>query len=170
MVQRPPDDEDPTSEEEAIEFDGTHTDQLDDTYRLRVVLTSESANGVVSFDDRGQAQWKWITEIGGTTADVSGTFNQLRALDNPTLALKDETPPAPEPTRKTGYDPYATGVFPKPKPMPTSPRDSTPSGPDAPPARDPVVNEEPKASAPKPPPEPSYDPYDRAPMNPARKL
>jgi hypothetical protein len=41
MVQRPPDSEDPTSEEEAIEFDGTHTDQLDDTYRLRVVTASE---------------------------------------------------------------------------------------------------------------------------------
>ncbi len=115
MVQRPPDSEDPTSEEEALEFDGTHTDQLDDTYRLRVVAASESANGAVAFDDRGHAQWKWITELGASGTDASGTFDQLKALEAPKLRLKDDTPPAPEPTAKTGYDPYATGVFPKPK-------------------------------------------------------
>jgi hypothetical protein len=66
MVQRSPDpsaNEDPTAEEEALEFDGTATDQLDDTYRFRVVAASESANGTVGFDDRGQSHWKWITEV-----------------------------------------------------------------------------------------------------------
>jgi len=115
MVHRPSDDNDPTGEQEAPEIGGTHTEKLDDMYRPRVVTASEGGNGVVAFDDRGQAQWKWITELGATTADVSGTFDHLRALDNPTLALEDETPPEAEPTSKTGYDPYATGVFPKPK-------------------------------------------------------
>jgi hypothetical protein len=55
MMQRPPDEDDPTSEEEVPEFDGTHTDQLNDTYRLRIVAASESANGAVDFDDRGRA-------------------------------------------------------------------------------------------------------------------
>ena len=44
-MHRPPHSEDPTSEEEALEFDGAATDQLDDTYRFRVVAASESARG-----------------------------------------------------------------------------------------------------------------------------
>ena len=115
MAQRPPDSEDPTSEEEAIEFDGSHTDQLDDTYRFRVVASSESANGAVGFDDRGQPQWKWITELGPARSDASSTFDQLKALDNPALSLEDEVSTAPAPSSRTGYDPYATGVFDKPK-------------------------------------------------------
>jgi hypothetical protein len=114
MVQRPPDD-DPTLEEEALEFDGTRTDQLDDTYRFRIVAASESANGSVGFDDRGQPHWKWVTELGGG-GEGTGTFDQLKALENPALSLEDPaTKPPDTPTRKTGYDPYATGVFEKPK-------------------------------------------------------
>jgi hypothetical protein len=114
----PPDKDDPTSEEEALEFDGTQTDQLDDTYRFRVVAASESGNGTVGFDDRGQPHWKWITELSPTSTDVSGTFDQLKALENPALKLEDRSKaePEPEPSRKVGYDPYATGVFQKPKP------------------------------------------------------
>jgi hypothetical protein len=114
VSQRPPNSEDPTSEEEALQFDGTRTDQLDDTYRFRLVAASESANGAVGFDDRGQPQWKWITELGPASA-TTGTFDQLKALDNPALSLQDETPPAPEPSGKTGYNPYATGASVKPK-------------------------------------------------------
>ena len=90
MLQRPPHREDP-SEEEGLEFDGTHTDQLVDTYRFRLVASSEYLNGGVGFDDRGQAQWKWITEVGDI--DDSGTFDQLKALENPELSL--EEPEAP---------------------------------------------------------------------------
>jgi hypothetical protein len=115
MVQRPPDSDDPTSEEEALEFDGSPTDQLDDTYRLRVVTASESASGTVAFDDRGQPHWKWKSELAASAADATGTFDQIKALDNPALSLEDDPKPEPEPSRKTGYDPYATGVFPKPK-------------------------------------------------------
>lgn len=115
MVQRPTNDDDPTGEEEALEFDGTSTTPLDDTYRQRVVIASESANGTVAFDDRGQAQWKWITELGAPGADVTGTFDHFKALEAPKLRLQDDAPAAQEPAGETGYDPYATGVFPKPK-------------------------------------------------------
>jgi hypothetical protein len=115
MVQKPPDSDDPTSEEEALEFDGTDTDQLDDTYRLRVVTASESPNGTVAFDDRGQPHWKWKTELAATAADATGTFDHIKALDNPALSLEDEAPAEPAPSKETGYDPYATGVFPRPK-------------------------------------------------------
>ena len=111
---RPPESEDYASEEEALEFEGTHADQLVDTYRFRLVASRENLNGGVGFDDRGQAQWKWITEVGDI--DDSGTFDQLKALENPELSLEEpEAPPAPEPSRETGSNPYATGVFQKPK-------------------------------------------------------
>jgi hypothetical protein len=114
MVQRTPSNDDPTSEEAALLFDGTQTDPLDDAYRLRVVTASEGGNGGIGFDDRGQARWQWKTEseIGG---GATGTFNELKALENPALALQGETPSQPEPSKTTGYDPYASGVFVKPK-------------------------------------------------------
>ena len=115
MVKPPPESDDPTSEEEALGFDGTRTDQLDDTYRFRIVAASESANGTVGFDDRGQPHWKWITELGPVSPEASGTFDQLKALENPALSLEEKAPPAAEPAGKKGYDPYATGVFEKPK-------------------------------------------------------
>jgi hypothetical protein len=115
MVQRPPDSEDPTSEEEVPEFDGTATDPLDDTYRFRLVTASESPHGTVGFDDRGQPHWKWITELRPTAGDVTGTFDQLKALDNPALSLEADQAPEPRKAAKDGYDPYATGVFERPK-------------------------------------------------------
>ena len=115
MVQRPPDKDDPTSEEEALEFDGTHTDQLDDTYRLRVVVASESASGAIGFDDRGQAQWKWITELGPASSDASGTFDQIKALENPALSIEDATPRAPERPGKPATIPTPPAYFPNRK-------------------------------------------------------
>lgn len=114
MVNPTPERDDPTSEEEALQFDGTATDQLDDTYRLRVVTASEGGKGGIGFDDRGQARWQWNTEA-GLGSDATGTFNELKALENPALALEGEAPPEREPSAKSGYDPYATGVFVKPK-------------------------------------------------------
>jgi hypothetical protein len=114
MVQRPrvtP--EDATGDEEATELEGAPTD-----HRVRVVTASESASGAVGFDDRGQPHWKWVTELGPSAGDVSGTFDQLKALDNPALSLEEEAPAAApaEPPRKVGYDPYATqGANKKPK-------------------------------------------------------
>jgi hypothetical protein len=114
MTQRTPD-EDPTSEEEVPKFDGTRTDQLDDTYRLRVVTASESPSGTVDFDDRGQPHWKWRSELGPASSDLTGTFDQLKALENPALSLESETKPQAESPTKSGYDPYASGVYVKPK-------------------------------------------------------
>ncbi len=112
---RPPNDTDLTGEEQALELDGTHTDQLDDTYQFRLVADSENLTGGIGFDERGRAQWKWVTDLGDI--DDSGTFEQLKALENPALSLEEAPAPrAPEPASKTGYDPYATGVFEKPKP------------------------------------------------------
>lgn len=113
---QPPRDEDPTSEEPALEFDGADTQPIEDTSRFRVVTASESDNGTVGFDDRGHALWKWRTELPATAVEGTGTFDQLKALDNPALSLEGDAGAAkPEPARKVGYDPYATGVFEKPK-------------------------------------------------------
>ena len=116
MVQpRPPNDTNLTGEDGALELDGTHADPLDDTYRFRLVAGSENLTGGIGFDERGRAQWKWVTDLGGI--DDSGTFEQLKALENPALSLEEApAPTAPEPVSKTGYNPYATGVLEKPKP------------------------------------------------------
>ena len=84
-------DEDPTSEEEALEYDGTKTDQLDDSYRVRIVSASE--NGRVDHDERGQARWKWSTEEGSVKPSDTGTFNMLKALDNEALSLAERGQP-----------------------------------------------------------------------------
>jgi hypothetical protein len=115
MAQRTPASDDPTSEEEAVEFDGTSTDQLDGTYRFRVVAASESESGTVAFDDRGRSHWKWITEVSPHAGDLTGTFDQLKALDNPALSLEADAASEPRRVAKEGYDPYATGVFETPK-------------------------------------------------------
>jgi hypothetical protein len=39
---KPPPDDDPTAEEEVLEFDGTSTDQLGDRYRVVVATASEA--------------------------------------------------------------------------------------------------------------------------------
>jgi hypothetical protein len=116
MPQRRLEDEDPTGEEESLEFDGTATDQLDDTYRFRVVAASESENGTIDFDDRGQPRWKWITELSPAAGDLTATYDQLKALDNPALSIEPDVASEPRKTpSKSGYDPYATGVFERPK-------------------------------------------------------
>ncbi len=114
MVQRTPADDDPTIEERSVDFDGASTDRLDGTDRLRVVTARERGKGGIGFDERGRARWQWNTEI-GAGSDASGTFNELKALENPALALEGDAPQASEPSAKSGYDPYATGVFVKPK-------------------------------------------------------
>jgi hypothetical protein len=44
MKQRPPDADDPTSEEQPPEFDGTATDRLGAAYRVQVATNSESTH------------------------------------------------------------------------------------------------------------------------------
>jgi hypothetical protein len=52
MKPRNPKDEDPTVEEEALEFDGTKTDQLDESYRRQIASDSEKETG--DAEDREQ--------------------------------------------------------------------------------------------------------------------
>jgi hypothetical protein len=105
-------DEDPSGEEPALEFDGTRTDQLDDSYRVRVVSASE--NGKVEHDDRGQARWKWASETNSAPTDT-GTFDMLKSLDNDALDLSEEVPAIPTMIDKIdGYNPYDTIIEDRP--------------------------------------------------------
>ena len=107
-----PKDEDPTGEEPVLEFDGTTTDQLDDSYRVRVVSASE--NGKVEHDDRGQARWKWASEMNSAPTET-GTFDMLKSLDNDALDVSEEVPAIPTMIDKTdGYNPYDTIIEDRP--------------------------------------------------------
>ena len=48
-------------------------------------------------------------------ADAIGTFDLLEARDNPALSLEQQATSEPERPGNTGFDPYATRVFVKPK-------------------------------------------------------
>jgi len=83
--------DDPTGEEEAIEVDGTNTDQLDDRYRVRVVSASEADNQP--------------TQSPETTSDL------LKALENAAIVLGEPASPVPQPKKpEPGYNPYDTGA------------------------------------------------------------
>ena len=91
---KPPGEDDPTDELEALDRNGASTDQLDDTHRLRVIATE-----------------------GPAPAETDKTFDRLKALDHRALAAKDSAAePLPTASRKVGYNPYATAPPEKPKP------------------------------------------------------
>ena len=80
MNPRKPDDDSPTGELEAVEYDGTQTIQLDDTYRFQVVYESEGGAGGGDPTKRAPAQWK--RESDSSTADPAAeTLDELKALD-----------------------------------------------------------------------------------------
>jgi hypothetical protein len=54
-------------------------------------------------------------EDGTRPGDLTGTFDQLKALDNPALRTETDATVDAGPPTKAGYDPYPTGVFVKPK-------------------------------------------------------
>jgi hypothetical protein len=96
----------PTGEEEALEVDGTSTDQLDSRYRVRVVTASEAVSGTVEFDDRGQPRWKYNDNQ--PTRDPETTFDLLKALENAAIAIEEPAPPEPKP--EFSFDPYDRGT------------------------------------------------------------
>jgi hypothetical protein len=100
-------DEDPTIEEEGIDFEPTRTDQFDAN---RVAPPKIASNpGAVTFDERGQALWKWATEAMASAPD-DRTFDQIGSLRNDALTLeqpKNEAA-ADEPRKGGGYNPYNT--------------------------------------------------------------
>jgi hypothetical protein len=107
---KPPGEDDPTDQQEALDYDGTSTDQLDDTYRFRVVAMSESSAGGIDRDDLRRPRWKWMTEGPASAAETDKTFDHLKALDHDALAVKDSAAePPPAASRKVGYNPYETG-------------------------------------------------------------
>jgi hypothetical protein len=89
---------DPTGEEPALEYDGTKTDQLDDTYRILVASTSEGWN--VESD---------AAEMSPTAAD-NETFDMPRPVDDEVLGSAEKAPAyVPTMIDKTdGYNPYDT--------------------------------------------------------------
>ena len=105
-------DDDPTVEEEAPEFDGSSTDQLDESYRLSVVSSSERSAGKIDHDHRGTSRWKWNTEGKDVPADpLERTFDHLKSLNHPKLTVEGEESDSDDgsgPRPKGGYDPYAT--------------------------------------------------------------
>ncbi len=94
-------DDDPTGEEEALDFDPTRTDVIE-----APALAIDNPSGAVVRDERGQAQWVVIPSSRATDE----TFDQFQALDNEALAVDAKAPERPEsPNRKSGCDPYDTG-------------------------------------------------------------
>jgi hypothetical protein len=96
-------DDDPTLEEEALDFDPTRTDEID----LDFVSASHGTTGVIEHDDRGQARWV-LTPKNEAATDVDATFDELRALTNERLEIDDEAPKEPKKPPKGGYNPYET--------------------------------------------------------------
>jgi hypothetical protein len=74
----------------------------------KVTLTNERSLGAIRHDERGDAHWTWATE---QRDPLERTFDELKALDNETLALLESDPKAARPASGGGYNPYnaATG-------------------------------------------------------------
>jgi hypothetical protein len=100
---KPPNDEDPTLEEEAPDFDPTRTDEID----LDFVSASHARTGIIEHDDRGQARWV-LTPQQEPASDADATFDELRALTNDRLEIEDAPPQEKKKHPKGGYNPYDT--------------------------------------------------------------
>ena len=90
------DNDDPTGEEEAPDFDPTRTDRID------APEVDPGTTGIIERDDRGNAVWRVIMPT-----DMERTFDELRIFDNDKLAV-EEPKPEPAPTPMSGYNPYET--------------------------------------------------------------
>ena len=100
---KPLTDDDPTLEEEALEFDPTATDEIE----LDFAAGRHTSTGVIEHDDRGQARWV-LTPKHEPASDADSTFDELRALTNERLEIDDTTPPEKKKNPKGGYNPYDT--------------------------------------------------------------
>jgi hypothetical protein len=104
---KPLTDDDPTLEEEALEFDPSRTDEIKLDFAAR-----HDSTGVIEHDDRGQARWV-LTPKHEPASDADSTFDELRALTNERLEIEDPAPPEKKRNPRGGYNPYDTDV-PKP--------------------------------------------------------
>ena len=91
------DDDDPTGEEEALDFDPRRTDRID-------APIDPGTTGIIERDDRGNAVWRVIMPT-----DTERTFDELRIFDNDKLAVDEPRPPEPTSSPQSGYNPYDTG-------------------------------------------------------------
>jgi hypothetical protein len=95
----------PTVEEEAPDFDPSRTDQVE---RPTFVSARDDGPGAVEHDESGQARWTWATEQDGPSSEAEKTFDELEALTNDRLALEDSPAAEPAPSPQSGYNPYDT--------------------------------------------------------------
>lgn len=72
--------------------------------------------GHLTLDDRGSVTWEWKPDDDLLADDTLGAAERLRALVDPSLAVKDDDDPL-NPIRdnpkglKTGYNPYNSGAL-----------------------------------------------------------
>jgi len=98
-------DDDPTGEEEALDFDPTRTDQVDPPGS-----PSHRCTGIIERDERGHAVWRV-----SMPTDTDRTFDELRTLHNEKLAIDEPATHEPVATPTDGYNPYDTGPAKPPK-------------------------------------------------------
>lgn len=78
-----------------------------------VTLTNERSSGSIEHDDRGDARWVWPSEQQARET-TDKTFDELKALDNETLTILEQSDPArAKPPPGGGYNPYDTNAPPK---------------------------------------------------------
>jgi hypothetical protein len=81
--------------------------------RDEATLTNSRASGTVEHDDRGDARWVWATEKQAQES-ADRTFDELKALDNETLTLLEQSAPARGSAPPGGgYNPYDAVAAPK---------------------------------------------------------
>lgn len=71
-------------------------------------LTNERATGTIEHDERGDARWVFPSEQQAHES-IEKTFDELKALDNETLTLLEQSAPSPgKAPPGGGYNPYNT--------------------------------------------------------------
>jgi hypothetical protein len=105
-------DNDPTSEQEELEFDGTQTMQLDDTYRMHVVTVSENGPSGI---ERGQPQQKHNADS-APPADPFGKTSDYVDPSAAVLALEEseDSEATSELPKASDFNPHDAGGVPDP--------------------------------------------------------
>jgi len=76
------------------------------------VLTNERSVGGIKHDDRGDARWVFPPEKQAQEL-LERTFDELKALDNESLSLLEQSPTQSRPPPGGGYNPYDVTAAPK---------------------------------------------------------
>ena len=76
-----------------------------------------SEPGHLGVDDRGNVTWEWQDDADLLADDTLGAAERVRALVDPSLAIKDEADDTASPAQsnpkglKSGYNPYNSGAL-----------------------------------------------------------